>query len=246
MYRSKYPKKSKYNKKAGKKSYGKGSKKSFTSKYNTVMAPSTQYYRVPPARTGVGKTGLPAEYAMTFRAASTVAIAPGATVKVYALQPNFAAQPFDTTDMKTQPVGLDQMYTIYKGGIVISGRYRITWVSTTANPTAIACYLSGQTAVASTISNFMAQPGAKYKMTSANGADGATTVIVPFRVANVLGPLDRSEMGSAAVGDAATALTRKLYLHVIVASPSANVTGQLYVEAIQNTLLYDKVNNVDA
>ena len=188
------------------------------------------------------------------KTASKVAIAPGATYKVYQFKMNFAAQPFDDTDMKEQPNDLDRLYTFYKGGIVVSGRYKISYMNTTAAPVAIAGYIgtgvfdkASAAPVAAAIKSYMAQNGAKYVICPpAASASKPATIIFPFNCRAKLGPLDKSEHGSTAVGAAATQINRVVWLYIIIESQSGNVTGNLFVESIQTTMLYDKANAIDA
>lgn len=212
--------------------------------YARVKAPRAMTYRAP--TTGIGRTGLPSEYPMQFRCADEAKLAPNALYKNYVFKCNSLFEPFDSADMKTQAVGIDQMYYNYLGGMVFSGRYKVTFVSTVAKPSGIAMYLSGSSAaVGTTIKDYMAQPGARYKVCGPTGSSDPCTLIMPFKTANVLGPLDKSEHGSAAFKT--TSPSKIVYLHVIVASSDAtNLTGELYVESIQNALLYDKVSNKDA
>lgn len=188
-------------------------------------------------------TGVPSTMNLQMKTFDTKAIAPGATHVEYKCYLNSTNDP--TGDISaTQPVGRDQIATLYNSYIVNSGNVRLTFSNTTAAPVYIMCYTASGAAVAAGIGNYCAQPGAKYKLCSKTG-DGGTTVAISrsFRTSQIVGPLDRSSHG-ASVGADPTSLA---YLYISIYSADAtNVTGILGIEMVQNTSWYDKVSNVHA
>jgi len=171
----------------------------------------------------------------------TVAVAPGALHDEWYLKINSTFDP--TGDVgATQPVGRDQIATLYNSYIVDSGMVKFTYANSNAVPSTIAAYISGTAAaVAAVGNNYMGQPGAKYKAMGPLTGNCTAIIKLPFKCSNVLGPLDRSQHGAASGADPTT----MVYLHFIIES-TANVTGTLTIEIIQNVTWYDKVANIHA
>lgn len=172
-----------------------------------------------------------------------IPIGAGTTHNEFALKLNSTFDPTGDVGV-VQPVGRDQIATLYGSYIVSSGNVKITFSNTTAAPVYFMCYTASGAAVAAGINNYCAQPGAKYRL-CAKAGDGGTTVSLSrsFRISQIVGPLDRSSHGASAGADPATLA----YLYIsIYSSDATNVTGNLGVEIVQNTSWYDKVTNVHA
>lgn len=202
------------------------------------------YYPALPARGNMSKTGVPNLMSLQMKTMDNVAGA-GATHQEYALKLNSTFDPCGDLSA-VQPAGRDQIATLYGSYIVESGAVKITFVNNIAKPVYVCCYTSGQAAVAQGVNNYGTQPGAKYKLCGPNtGSNNTVTIIKPFKISSIVGPLDRSQHGAAVGSDPAS--LAYCYFEAWEPGNATNLTGcHWFVEIIQNTTWYDKIPNVHA
>jgi len=194
----------------------------------------------------MARTGVPSAMRSQLKTVLNVDPSGAFTYKTYALKINSVNDPMGDA-AAVQPIGYDQLKGLYQHCIVLSGAYKITFTNTGSAPVTVACYTSARTVVggasaAALVNNFGGQPGAKYRVASGTGS-GSTVAIISrsFKVQQIVGPLDRSSHGAEVDHDP----TGLAYLYVLVAAASGNVSGNMTIEAVQNTQFYDKVNTVD-
>lgn len=199
-------------------------------------------------RSNMGKTGVPPSMAVQLRTFDNKAIAPGAQAVAYYFQLNSTFAPLSGAGgvpafSAVQPIGRDQLATLYGSYMVNSGSIKFGFINTGAAPVMIACYTSPAAVVAADINNYSGQPGSKHGICSP-AASGDTQCILArsFSCSQIVGPLDRSSHG-AAVGASPTGIA---YCYLYIYATTGNVTGHLSVELTQNTIFFDKTAVVHA
>lgn len=213
-----------------------------------ATAPRRRYVAMP-RRSTMGKSGGVGEESMQLKTIENIAI-PAATYTIFTFIMNNPYNPLGTASAR-QPAGYDFWKVMYTRFHVRSGAYKICFSNTGATPVTVATYTSDQAVVGgATVSNlinqFAGQPGAKWALADPSGSGKAGIRMTrSFSSLAVLGKYDPSSQ-TGLTNAADQLLAQKIYCYVLVAAQSGNVTGNLTVEADQNTTFYAKVAAVDS